>query len=89
MTTRLTGIETRYSVDLEPECIPRVKYLRPAGSVGECPFCLSDENVEFVDEVGVGGTYRKQRFECECGAYGDGDWFWEAGTIESAGGGSA
>lgn len=56
-----------------------VHYHRYADKTGVCPFCQSEDGVEFVDEVGTGGTYRKQRFECICGAFGEGLWTWKAG----------
>ena len=59
--------------------VTRVHYQRYTDRAGFCPFCQSKDGVEFVDEVGPGGTYRKQRFECECGAFGEGVWTWKAG----------
>ncbi|GAB3676730.1 hypothetical protein GCM10028856_35210 [Halopiger thermotolerans] len=81
-TTRfeLRDIETTSDGGVFP--VMRVRYRRPADEPGVCPFCESDDDIEFVDEIGPGGQWRKRRYECGCGAYGDSIWTWPAGYTE-------
>lgn len=72
--------------DGEIRPVTRIRYRRHADDPGTCPFCRSDEDVEFVDEIGPGAEWRKSRFECECGAYGESVWTIRAGTIDRQGG---
>ena len=72
-------------VDDNHECydVIRVEYIRKADERDICPFCESGENVEWVDEIGLGGEWRKARYECDCGAHGESYWTWRAGTMEA------
>lgn len=44
---------------------------------GVCPFCGTE--MVFVDETAPGGSARKMRYECACGAHGTNPCVWEAG----------
>jgi len=58
--------------------VVRTYYYRKSDEEGVCPFCRRE--AEYVDETAPGGTSRKMRYECECGAHGVDLWTWEAGS---------
>jgi len=57
--------------------VVRTFYHRRSDEDGVCPFCGAE--ADWIDKTGPGGTFRKMRYECECGAHGVDMWTWEAG----------